>query len=74
MCVTAATPVTWTKPDELEFDPEKDMLKLIGTVVNGKAQAAMFDGSVRTLKKLPSKETLNALITKSGGEVIGDDF
>ena len=48
MCVTAATAVTWTKPDELEFDPEKDMLKLIGMVVNGKAQVAMFDGSVRT--------------------------
>ena len=74
MCVTAATAVTWTKPDELEFDPEKDMLKLIGLVVNGKAQVAMFDGSVRTLKKLPSKETLNALITRSGGEVIGGDF
>ncbi len=74
MCVTAATAVTWTKPDELEFDPEKDMLKLIGTVVNGKAQVAMFDGSVRTLKKLPSKATLNALITRSGGEVIGPDF
>jgi hypothetical protein len=74
MCVTAAEPVIWTKPDELEFDPEKDMTKLIGMVVNGKAQVAMFDGSVRTLSKLPSKETLNALITASGGEVIGNDF
>lgn len=74
MCVTAAEAVTWTKPDELEFDPEKDMSKLIGTVVNGKAQVALFDGSVRTLSKLPSKETLNALITAAGGEVIGNDF
>ncbi|WP_261363099.1 hypothetical protein [Gemmata palustris] len=23
MCVTAATAVPWTKPDELEFDPER---------------------------------------------------
>jgi hypothetical protein len=74
MVVTAATAVPWTKPDELEFDPEKDMAKLIGLVVDGKAQVAMFDGSVRTLSKLPSKTTLNALITKNGGEVIGDDF
>ena len=74
MCVTAATAVPWTKPDELEFDPEKDMTKLIGLVVNGKAQVAMFDGSVRTLSKIPSRKTLNALITASGGEVIGDDF
>jgi hypothetical protein len=74
MVVTAADAVPWTKPDELEYDPEKDMSKLIGLVVNGKAQVAMFDGSVRTLKKLPSKETLHALITKNGGEVIGNDF
>jgi hypothetical protein len=74
MVVTAADAVPWTKPDELEFDPDKDMTKLIGLVVNGKAQVAMFDGSVRTLAKVPSKETLNALITKSGGEVIGNDF
>jgi prepilin-type processing-associated H-X9-DG protein len=74
MVVTAADAVPWTKPDELEFDPEKDMTKLIGMVVNGKAQVAMFDGSVRTLTKLPSKETTNALITKNGGEIIGNDF
>lgn len=74
MVVTAAESVPWTKPDELEFDADKDMTKLIGMVVNGKAQVAMFDGSVRTLGKLPSKETLNALITKNGGEVIGNDF
>ena len=74
MVVTAADAVPWTKPDELEFDPEKDMTKLIGLVVNGKAQVAMFDGSVRTLSKLPGKETLNALITKNGGEIVGDDF
>jgi prepilin-type processing-associated H-X9-DG protein len=74
MVVTAAEAVPWTKPDELEFDPEKDMTKLIGMVVNGRAQVAMFDGSVRTLNKLPSKATLHALITKNGGEVIGNDF
>ena len=74
MCVTAATAVPWTKPDELEFDPEKDMGKLIGMVVNGKAQISLCDGSVRTLSKLPSKETITALITRNGGEVIGNDF
>ncbi|VTR91901.1 Uncharacterized protein OS=Singulisphaera acidiphila (strain ATCC BAA-1392 / DSM 18658 / VKM B-2454 / MOB10) GN=Sinac_3477 PE=4 SV=1: SBP_bac_10 [Gemmata massiliana] len=74
MCATGATAVPWTKPDELEFDPEKDNSKLIGLVVNGKAQVAMCDGSVRTLSKIPAKETLNALITRSGGEVIGNDF
>ncbi len=74
MCVTAADAVPWTKPDELAFDPEKDPSKLFGAIVNGKVQVAMFDGSVRSLKKLPSKETLKALITRSGGEVLGADF
>ncbi|MBA4188010.1 MAG: hypothetical protein C0467_08325 [Planctomycetaceae bacterium] len=74
MCVTAADAVPWTKPDELAFDPEKDPSKLFGAVVNGKVLIGMFDGSVRSLKKLPKKETLKALITKGGGEVIGDDF
>jgi hypothetical protein len=73
MVVTAADPVTWTKPEELPFDPDKDMTKLLGKVVNGKAQAAMFDGSVRTYDKLPSRKTLNALITRAGGEIIDDD-
>ena len=70
MCVTADKAVPWTKPDELEFDPEKDMTKLLGAHVNGKVQFAMFDGSVRTFSKIPSKEILNALITRDGGEII----
>ena len=75
MCVTAAEAVPWTKPDELEFDPKKDMRKLLGAVVRGKIQVAMFDGSSRTLKKMPSQETLNALITRAGGEAIDfDDY
>jgi hypothetical protein len=74
MCVTAAKAVPWTKPDDLEFDPEKDMTALLGPIVHGHVQIAMFDGSVRTLTKIPKKETLNALITRSGGEVIPEDF
>jgi hypothetical protein len=70
MCVTAATAVPWTKPDELDFDPDKDMTKLLGAIVNGKVQVAMFDGSVRTFSKIPDKLTLKALITRDGGEVI----
>ncbi|QJW92693.1 DUF1559 family PulG-like putative transporter [Frigoriglobus tundricola] len=73
MVATAAHGVPWTKPDELEFDPQKDMSALI-TLVGGRAQMVMCDGSIRTLKKLPSKETLNALITKDGNEIIGNDF
>ncbi len=74
MVVAAAEAVPWTKPDELEYDTDKDITKLIGMAVHRHAQMVMFDGSVRTLNKLPSKQTLHGLITKGGGEVIGNDF
>jgi hypothetical protein len=73
MVVTAAAAVPWTKPDELPFDPDKDMTKLLGAVVNGKVQVGMFDGSVRSLNKIPDKKTLAAMITKAGGEVYSFD-
>lgn len=71
MCMTAAKPAPWTKPDELEFDPDKDMTKLVGFLIDGKAQAAFYDGSVRTMTpKELSKDRLHPYITRSGGEVI----
>ena len=73
MCVTGADAVPWTKPDELEFDPEKDPTKLLGPVASGRVLVGMFDGSVRTLGKIPPKDTLKAYITAAGGEVISDD-
>jgi hypothetical protein len=72
--VTAADAVPWTKPDELEFDPEKDMKKLLGFFESSVCNVALGDGSVRSLSKSIAAKTLNALITRGGGEVIGDDF
>jgi hypothetical protein len=74
MCVTAAVPVPWSKPDDLEFDPDKDMAKLFGTLGSGVSQIVMFDGSVHTLRKIPPRALLNALITRDGGEAITEDF
>jgi hypothetical protein len=74
LVVTAKDPVIWTKPDELEFDPDKDMTKLLGFVPSESVTMAAFgDGSVRALSKSIAKKTLNALITRSGGEVINND-
>ena len=73
LVVTAADAVPWSKPDELAFDPDKDPSKLLGLVVNGKAQVAMADGSVRSYGKLPSRRTLTAYITRDGGETVVDD-
>ncbi|VTR94831.1 Uncharacterized protein OS=Isosphaera pallida (strain ATCC 43644 / DSM 9630 / IS1B) GN=Isop_0716 PE=4 SV=1: SBP_bac_10 [Gemmata massiliana] len=74
MCTIASTSVPWSKPDELEFDPEKDPTKLFGALPTGQPQVVMFDGTVKTLKKLPSKETLKLLIQRNDGQVIPDDF
>ncbi len=74
MCTIASTSVPWSKPDEMEFDPEKDPTKLFGALPNGQPQIVTVDGTVRTLKKLPSKETLSLLIQRADGQVIPDDF
>jgi len=34
----------------------------------------MGDGSVRSLNKFPPKDTMKALVTRAGGEVINFDF
>jgi hypothetical protein len=73
MVVTAKDAVPWTKPDELAFDPEKDMTKLLGFFTGEACPAAYADGSTRGLKKSINKKTLNALITKDGGEVVPND-
>jgi hypothetical protein len=72
--VTAKDAVPWTKPDELTFNPDKDMKALLGYFFSGTCTIALGDGSVRALSKSIKKETLNAAITSNGGEVLGDDF
>lgn len=74
LVATAADPVPWTKPDELAFDPDKDMKQLLGFLSNDVCMTAFADGSVRALSKKISKATLNGTITRSGGEVLGSDF
>lgn len=73
MVVTAKDAVPWTKPDELEFDPEKDMTKLLNFLANDRCPVAFCDGSVQKLKKSISRKSLNALITRNGGEIVNLD-
>ncbi|HEX4610110.1 MAG TPA: DUF1559 domain-containing protein, partial [Urbifossiella sp.] len=73
LVATAATPVPWTKPDDMAFDPNADMRRVIGFFPDV-CHAALADGSVRTLSRSTSKVTLHGAITRSGGEVLGNDF
>ncbi len=73
LIVEAQDAAPWTKPDELSFDPKKDVPPL-GINGNPYFLAALADGSVRTIQKTISKETLKAAITRNGGEVLGGDW
>jgi prepilin-type processing-associated H-X9-DG protein len=70
MVVEAEDGVPWTKPDELEFDPTKDLPKL-GKAFKGGFNVLYGDGSVRFYKTVP--KSAKAMITMAGGEVIVDE-
>ena len=59
----------WTKPDELEFDPDKDLPKL-GKAFKSGFHVLLGDGSVRFYRDVPPQT--KARITMGGGEVVND--
>jgi hypothetical protein len=69
LMVDGGEPVPWTKPQDLPFDPRKPLPKL-GGLFPEIFYAALCDGSVQGLKKKLDEQTLRALITRNGGEVI----
>jgi prepilin-type processing-associated H-X9-DG protein len=67
--VEADREIPWTKPEDISYDAEKDVPKL-GGISEGGSNAAFADGSVRFLKKDIDEQTLRALFTRAGGEVV----
>ena len=65
-----ALAVIWTKPDDYEYDPRQPLDGLVG-LREGGFMALLTDGSVRFVSALVDPQTLNALYTRNGGEVIG---
>jgi hypothetical protein len=63
--------VIWTKPDDLEID-FNDLLKGLKGGRTGGFQVLLADGSVRFISENINLDTLKALFTRAGGEVIGD--
>jgi hypothetical protein len=61
--------VIWTKPDDLKLDP-KNPAKSLSTRHDDRYLFVFADGSVRFVPKKIDKDTLNALFTKAGGEVV----
>ena len=69
LVVEAGDPVTWTKPDELVFSSKSPPPRVGGIFGNG-FHVVFADGSTRFLKANLSPETLKAIITAKGSEVI----
>jgi hypothetical protein len=61
--------VTWTKPDDMDFDPQKPMTGL-GTIDPAGILAAFADGSVRMIRKTVDAETFRRLILRNDGQPI----
>jgi len=68
MCVEAAKPVIWTKPDDLEFDGTT--VPAVGGLFDGKFHAVMGDGAVRRFRKELNAETMRRLIDPQDGEPV----
>ena len=61
--------VTWTKPDDMDFDPQKPLAGL-GTIAGATFSALFADGSVHVLKKDIDAETFRCLILRNDGHPI----
>ena len=69
---TAEAAVPWTKPVDLRVDLRDPVQSIAGPVREG-FNVLIADGSVRYLSSMIDVETLKALLTRNGGEII-DDF
>jgi hypothetical protein len=58
--------VTWTKPDDLDFDPQKPLAGL-GTIGDAGIAATIADGSVHVIRKGVDAETFRRLILRNDG-------
>ncbi len=61
--------VPWTKPDDIEFDPENPRAGIQGTRPGGFI-AAMFDGSVLFIPKTIDDENTRNLIMPNDGKIV----
>ncbi len=61
--------VPWTKPSDLEIDPDNPMANLVDTSRQG-FNAMFGDGSVRFITNSIDPEVFKAMLTRNGGEII----
>jgi hypothetical protein len=72
MIVTATSPVVWSKPEDIKYDPLKPLPKF---GFGGKPyNVVFFDGSTKVLDPKLSEQTIRALISRAGGELISEEY
>ena len=72
--VEAKNQVIWTKPEDVPFDPKRDLpptVTLFGGLTPGGFNAAFADGSVRFIADTVDRKTIKAMITRNGNEPMG---
>lgn len=75
LMVVEASPdkaVIWTKPEDVVIDENNPLLSIIANDSDG-FTACLCDGSARFFSKGIDTQTLNAMLSISGGEVIDSD-
>lgn len=73
LIIQAAEAVPWTKPDELEYSPNRPLPKL-GGIFRNTFQVALANGQVQSVPDSVSETTLRAAITRNGGDQLGKDW
>ncbi len=68
--VEAWDAVPWTKPGDLPYDPAQELPKVGGMLGDGLFTFVTGDGATHTTKNVVDAKLMNALITRSGGELI----
>ena len=69
--VEAATPVPWTKPEDIPFD-EGNLLPRVGGLSEGGFLVVLCDGQIRFFPRTIKEETLHVWIMRGTGQVKED--
>ena len=73
LMVEAGEAVPWTKPEDLPYAADQP-LPALGGLFMSTIRSALADGSVHSIKRETSEETLRASITRNGGDTLGPDW
>jgi Protein of unknown function (DUF1559) len=73
LVIESGEAVPWTKPRDLHFFPDQPLPKLAGHSKKGFTYSLYADGSGRRVPNNLDQAVLRALITRNGGEKLGDD-